>query len=65
MCLGHSIAIMSISLFPESMVLRQKGCLNSCSRMLHIDFLNSQFDPGTYSVRHPLGMRLLDASNTS
>ena len=32
--------------------------------MLHIDF-DWSVRPGTYSVRHPLGMRHLDASNIS
>ena len=43
---------MSIRLFPDSMVPRQRGCLNIFSCMLHIDFL--------YSVRHPFSMRLLE-----
>ena len=49
-------------LFPNSMVPRQKGCLNICSSYIHFDWL---LRSGTYSVRHPLGMSLLDASNTS
>ena len=32
----------SISLFTDSIVPRQRGCLNICSRMLHIDFLICQ-----------------------
>ena len=34
-----SSAILSISLFPDSMVLRQKGCLHICSCMIYIDIL--------------------------
>ena len=55
-----SSVILSISLFPDYMVPRQKGCLNSCFCMLHIDFF---IGAGTYSVRHHLGMRLIDASH--
>ena len=36
--------ILLISLFPDSKVPRQKGCLNSSSCMLHIDFLVGQLD---------------------
>ena len=39
-----STAILSFSLFPDSMVLRQNGCLNSCSCMLHVDFMIGQFN---------------------
>ena len=42
--LFFSSVILSISLFPYSMVPRQRGCLNSCSCMLHIDFLIVQLD---------------------
>ena len=59
-----SFFILSISLFPDSMVLHQKGCLNICSWMLDI-FFEELVRPATYSARHTLGMRLLDASNTS
>ena len=36
--LFFSFVVLSISLFPDSTVQRQKGCLNICSWMLHIDF---------------------------
>ena len=39
-----SYVILSISLFPDSMMPHQKGSLNSCPCMLYIDFLISQFD---------------------
>ena len=39
-----SSAILSISLFPYSMLLCHKGYLNGCSYMLHIYFLIGQFD---------------------
>ena len=42
--LFFSSVILSISLFQIFMVPRQKGCLNSCSCMLHTDILISQFD---------------------
>ena len=35
---------LSISLFPDSMVPRQKGSLNICSCMLHIYFVIFQLD---------------------
>ena len=42
--LFYSSIILSISLFPDWMRPRQKGCLNICSCMLHIDFLIGQLD---------------------
>ena len=36
--------ILSISLFPDYIVPHQKGCLKSCSCMLHIDFLIGKYD---------------------
>ena len=39
-----SSVIVSISLFLDSMVPRQRGCLNICSRMLHIYLLIGQLD---------------------
>ena len=36
--------ILPISLFPDSMVPRQEGCLNICSCMLHIDRERVLFD---------------------
>ena len=42
--LFFSSVILPISLFPDSMVPRQKGCLNICAGMLHIDFLIVQLD---------------------
>ena len=41
---SYSYGILSISLFSDSMVPRQKGCLNICSCMLHIDLLIGQLD---------------------
>ena len=38
--------ILPISLFSDSIVPRQRGCLNICSCMLHIDFLIGQLDRG-------------------
>ena len=57
--------ILTISLFPDSMVPFQKGGLNICSCMLHIDFFDWSVRPETCSVRHPLGMCFLDASHMS
>ena len=37
--LFFSSVILSISLLQDAMVPHQKGCLNICSCMLHIDFL--------------------------
>ena len=42
--LFFSSVILSISLFPDYMVPLHKCCLNSCSCMLHIDFLIGQFN---------------------
>ena len=41
---SFSFVILSISLFPEYMVPRYKGCLNSCTCMFHLDFFIGQFD---------------------
>ena len=42
--LFFSSIILSISLFPDSMVPCQSSVLNICSFMLHIDFFISQLD---------------------
>ena len=41
---SHLLLHHSVSLFPDYMMLRQNGFLNSCSCMLHIGFSISQFD---------------------
>ena len=56
--------IMSISLFPDSMVPRPRDDLNI---FLYASYrlFDWSVRPGTYSIRHRLGMRLLDVCNTS
>ena len=59
-----SSVILSISVFPESMVPSSKGLLEYLHLYVSYRLLDSSVRPGTYYVRHPLGMCLLDATRT-
>ena len=52
--------ILSISVSPDYMVPSSKGLV----KYLHFILFYSSVRPGTYSVRHPIGMCLLDATCT-
>ena len=52
------------SVFPDSMVPSSKRMLEYLHLYASYRLFDSSIRPGTYSVRHPLGMCLLDATRT-
>ena len=62
--LPFSFVILSISVFPDSMVPSSKGLLEYLNLYTSYRLFDSPVRPETYSVRHPLGMCLLDATRT-
>ena len=62
--LFFSFGILSISLFPDSMVPSSKGLLKYLLLYGSYRRFDLSVRPGTYSVRHPLGMCRLDATRT-
>ena len=59
-----SSVILSISVFPDSMVPSSKGLLEYLSLYASYRLFDSSVRPVMYSVPHPLGMCLLDATRT-
>ena len=59
-----SSVILSISVFPDSMVPSSKGLLEYLRLYASYRLFDSSVRPGMYYVRHPLGMCLLDATRT-
>ena len=55
-----SSVILSISGFPDSMVPSLNGLFEYLSLYASYRLFDSSVRPGMYSVRHPLGMCLLD-----
>ena len=62
--LPFSSVILSISVFPDYMVPSSKGMLEYLHLYASYRLFDSSVRLGTYSVRHPLGMCLLDATRT-
>ena len=56
--------ILIISVFPDAMVPSSKGLLEYLHLHASYRVFDSPVRPGTYSVRHPLGMCRLDATRT-
>ena len=59
-----SSVILSISVFPDSMVPSSKEMLEYLHLYASYRLFDSSVRPGTYSVRQPLGMCLLDDTRT-
>ena len=53
-----------VSVFPDYMVPSTKGLLEYLHLYASYRLFDSSVRPGTYSVGHPLGMCLLDATHT-
>ena len=62
--LPFSSIILSIKIFPDSMIPLSKGLLESLRLYTSYRLFDSSIRPGTYSFRHPLGMCLVDARCT-
>ena len=62
--LPFSSVILSIGVFPDYMVPSSKGLLEYMHLYASYRLFDSSVRPGTYSVRYPLGMCLLDVTRT-